>query len=405
MLQKSILGTLIINGLRTAEDYIPLLQGEYFGGTDRRVFNLIKEKVEKKEDFDGNLIAEEIKEKKWIEKPYSYLALLEEEAGPVSLLPIYIERVKKQITRLKSLDLLSNNGNLEQVLELLRKLEENPKEKVNRINEIMEDLNIAIKEGIGVEFKFKFTPLRKMLVGLDRGELTVIGGWTSQAKSSLCLQLAIEFAEQGYKVLFCSSEMTEPQIGKRIISLRCHINSMKFKSLDFTEEEKERIRNEISLINIPLWMNKISRVVEVRRVIRKLQPDIIFVDHIHQMIGPGRSEYEMISNIVVDLKNLAIEENVAIVAVSQLHRKEKESARRPKLSDLRSSGRIEENANNVILLYWSYPITGNEKKKNDMEIISAKSRDGRIGFDNDITFIPEYYEFTEKLISERGSTE
>jgi len=403
MLQKSILGTLIINGLRVAEDYVPLLEEDYFRGIDRKLFNLIKEKVNNKEDFDGNIIADEIKEKKWTGKPYSYLALLEEEAGPVSLLSIYIEKVKKQITRLKLLDLLTNNGNLEQVSEILRKLEESPREKVIKVNEVMENLNIAIKEEIGVEFKFRFPPLRNMFIGLDRGELTIVGGWTSQAKSSFCIQLANEFAEQGYKVLFCSSEMTEMQIGKRLISLRCHIDSMKFKNLDFTEEEKERIRNEILLINMPFWIARVSKVIEVRRVVRKLQPDIVFVDHIHQMIGPGRSEYEMISNIVVDLKNLAMEENVAMVAVSQLHRKEKESARRPKLSDLRSSGRIEENANNVILLYWSYPITGNEKKKNDMEIISAKSRDGRIGFDKDIIFRPEYYEFSEKY-KERGST-
>jgi len=396
MLQKTILGTVIINGLKVAEDYVPLLREEYFVGMDRKLFRLLKQKVNNKEDFDANLIAEEIRERKWMEeKPYSYTALLIKKAGSVSLLPVYIEKLKKQIARIRILN-LANNGNLEKVSEVLQKLEEEPKEKLVKINEVIKYLDVVIKEGIGVEFKFKFPPLKKMLIGLDRGELTVVGGWTSQAKTSFCLQLANEFAEERYKVLFCSSEMTEYQIGRRIMSFRCHIDSMKFKRANFTKEERKRIRDEMSLIDIPFWISKVSRVIEVRRVVRKLQPDIVFVDHIHQMMGPGRSEYEMISNIIVDLKNLAMEENVAMVVVSQLHRKEKEATRRPKLSDLRSSGRIEENANNVILLYWAYPITGNEKKKNNMEIISAKSRDGRIGFDKDIIFKPEYYEFSQE---------
>jgi len=278
--------------------------------------------------------------------------------------------------------------------------ETTPSSEILPIKEVAESLQMIIKENIGGDFPFKFEPLRKRCDAVDRGGLTVIAGHTSQCKTTLSLQLADEFAQDGNRVAICSSETTEIQIAQRIICRRCHIDSWKMRKGKLTGEDKMLISEEVEGMDIPLWVSRISTVADVRRVVRKVKPDIIFVDHIHQMIGEGRSEYEMVSNIIVGLKNLAMDENIHVVAVSQLHRTSQDVIRPPRISDLRSSGRIEENAQLVLLVYWPWQLMGDKAKigkkevgENDVLLIIAKQTQGPVGSDG-IYFNPEYCELT-----------
>lgn len=275
--------------------------------------------------------------------------------------------------------------------------------QVSSIKIIGESFGKTIHTGVEPEFPFKFSPLQAKIGGIDRGMMTVIGGYTSQSKTSLIVQLADnDFADSGFKTLICSSEMPELQIMQRIICRRCHIDSEKFLHNRLDGEDKERIEQELEVLDIPLWMSRVSTVNDVHRAVKEIKADIVFVDHIHQMTGPGNSEYEIISNIIVGLKNLAMQENVSVIAVSQLHRAAKENPRPPRLSDFRSSGRIEENAQVVILLYWPYQIMGSEAKigrekasKHDVLLIVAKQTAGPVGREL-VYFAPEHYELTKR---------
>ncbi len=291
---------------------------------------------------------------------------------------------------------------LEKAQELIAKAaqETMPISKIFKVKEVAESLEMLIEKNIGADFPFKFEPLRKRCDGIDRGMVTVIGGYTSQAKSTLSIQLGDEFAEDGNKVAICSSEMPELQIAHRILCRRCHIDSWRMRKGNLTAEDKNLIREEIEGMDIPLWLSRVSTVGDVRRVVRKVSPDIIFVDHIHQMVGEGHSEYEMISNIIVGLKKLAMDEDISVVVVSQLHRTTQDGIRQPRLSDLRSSGRIEENAQLVLLIYWPWQIMGDGAKigkkevdENHVSLIIAKQTQGPVGME-EIYFKPEYCELT-----------
>jgi len=238
MIAKTILGTMILEGLNVAKDYIPMLKEEYFDKIcDREIFKIIAKKVEQNEDFDSNIIASELKTL----KPYTYLVKLVNQATSTYLLPNYIEKLKKEFLRNEIPKLLKKDDSLEEVAEIIQKVEgESLKEKAVRIDDVTKSINKMLDEKTGVEFQFEFYPLKKIAVGIDRGMLTVIGGYTGQAKSSLAIQLADDFASNGHKVLFCTSEMTEAEIGRRMIARRCHIDSMKFKTLSFDEEEIEK---------------------------------------------------------------------------------------------------------------------------------------------------------------------
>jgi len=104
--------------------------------------------------------------------------------------------------------------------------------RVSTIRNVGESLGQIINEGAGAEFPFKFSPLEAKIGGIDRGMLTVIGGFTSQCKTSLVIQLADDFASSDFKTVICSSEMPELQIMQRVLCRRCHIDSENFSISD-----------------------------------------------------------------------------------------------------------------------------------------------------------------------------
>jgi len=422
--EKCILGTMILDN-QTISSLLDLIsEKDFYSEIHRLIFKEIKDLFNEEKTVDVVVLKNRLKEKSQLQKigGASYLADLVNSVFTTRNVLYYAEKIKeKRILRdlFSALETIIHEDNLG-VEEVLNKaqdiISEVSKEKTETlenivpVKDIAESLYTILNENLGVDFPFKFPPLKKFVGGLDKGMLTIIGGYTSQGKSTLSIELADQFASDGIKVLFCSSEMTEMQIVERIICRRCHIDSQKFRNLALTAEEKEAIREEIEIMDIPLWICRVSTVSDIRSFVRKIEPDIVFVDHIHQMVGKGNSEYEMISNIVVGLKNLAMDEDISVIAVSQLHRTIKEGLRSPRLSDLRASGRIEENAQLVIFVYWPYQIKGDQAKinrekatknnrekatKNDVLLTVAKQTAGPIGYEK-IFFNPQFYELTER---------
>jgi len=125
-------------------------------------------------------------------------------------------------------------------------------------------------------------------------------------------------------------------------------------------------------------------VAYIRSVCRRMgarKPlDLIVVDYIQLMTGPGGSEYEIVTGISKALKALAKETGAAVLALSQLSRKvEERSDKRPMLSDLRASGQIEQDADVVVFLYRDEVYNKTSPDKGRAEAIVAKQRNGRCG--------------------------
>lgn len=256
----------------------------------------------------------------------------------------------------------------------------------------------------GTDFKFGIDVLNKYLGGLDKGELLTIGGYPSQSKSGLAIQMAINQAEKGKRVLFLSTEMLVPEAGRRILGNKCGINVANMRKGIMTPDETAYAKETTKIIGKNWQMNikKIYSIDDVFKYVRKYKPEILFLDYIQNLSGDN--DYKSVTRNIKLLQSLTFQNEISTICVSQLNRN-KEEIREPRLTDLRDSGRLEECSNMVIFLYWKERLQLKNKQRvggeppEQIEIIVGKNRDGAIGRFM-IDYYPEYARFEDKSFEE-----
>lgn len=266
----------------------------------------------------------------------------------------------------------------------------------------LEELFLATlkRSSEGVAYKFDILDLNKLLGGVDNGETIVIGGYTSQGKTMFALQLAIGFADQGLNVLYCTSEMTTLETARRILSNMTKVNVMDFRKGNIDDITKQKIESAGKTLgeNWKVTIRTVLYTSDIRYLILKYNPDIIFVDHLQNMDTHerGLTDYQRVTSNMSKLQSMALESRKVMFVLSQLkRRKEDGQVAQPKLSDLRDSGAIEEKSNMVLFVYWKKrlqekvtPRLGGEPPE-EIEIIVSKNRDGVVGRCI-LYFYPEY---------------
>ena len=224
--------------------------------------------------------------------------------------------------------------------------------------------------------------------GMIPSNFIVIGARPGVGKSALLLSMALAAGGKGKKVLYISLEMSDEENAQRTLA---HISQISFARLIKQEQldEKENLRISdgmaaYGLENIQHYAAAICRVSDVRNLAVRLKDqgglDMICVDYIgllrpEQSLGSRVNE---ISQITRDLKALAMELGVVVVAAAQLNRDNAKFNRRPVLSDLRESGSIEQDANVVIFVHDD-GTPPDEYGGKRMELIIAKNRQGQRG--------------------------
>jgi len=220
-------------------------------------------------------------------------------------------------------------------------------------------------------------------ISLNRGNLLVVGARPGVGKTTIALNIAIENALRGKRVLFFSMEMPIVQIAERVFAIGTGIKLEDLQVGRLTEEEKEKVREFVELIKENLIIVEGDKsVAEIRFLTKRKKPDMVVVDYIQRMKGErGQTEYERISKAVAGLKSIALEEDVFVVALAQINRESSKRAdKKPTLSDLKGSGKIEEDADTVLLLHspeQNFKVSGREVPddlKNVLHIIVAKNR-------------------------------
>jgi len=241
----------------------------------------------------------------------------------------------------------------------------------------------------GTGLHIPWPTVERMTGPMRSGQLWVLGGKTSQGKTTALLQVGIGQAREGRVVLYCTAE---EQIGDLALRIAAMIEGIDIYGLIRTGprgEEADKITDASGWAGgAHLWTPVISQVEDVelwydRCLGEEGHVDLVLVDYI-QRLRPGKvSEYEETSRVVKRLKSLALEWQTPVLAASQLSRTDKtlKMSKKPGLEDLRGSGRIEEEADNVIFLYR--PETGGlgaKQKAEQSELIVAKSRlTGQLG--------------------------
>lgn len=251
-----------------------------------------------------------------------------------------------------------------------------------------------------------FRELDRTLLGLQHSDLIIVAARPGMGKTSFVLTLARNVAvEHSLPVGIFSLEMSKIQLAQRLLASEALISSHTLRTGNITSKaERDSLLQAIDkLSRAPIFIDDspIVSVTDIRTKARRLKNkedvQLIIVDYLQLMASDSRTEnrQQQVSEISRSLKILAKELDVPVIAVSQLSREvEKREDKRPRLSDLRESGSIEQDADVVMFLYSEdyYKKKGadDELKEMDVDVEIAKHRNGptrtiRLKFLNEFT--------------------
>jgi replicative DNA helicase len=238
--------------------------------------------------------------------------------------------------------------------------------------------------------------LDTLLGGLYVGELTLIAARPGMGKTALALNIAANVASPSAGVAFFSLEMPKGQLIGRLLCCEAGIDVSLLRKGALSSENWSKLDPVTQRLGaLPLWLDDPSslNIFELRAKIRRIQAECkkrgtvlrtVFVDYVQlmQSVQKSASREQEVSEISRGLKAIAKDHELAVVALSQLNRAVEtrhERNKRPMLSDLRESGALEQDADNIIFIYrdeYYYPETDSP---GIAELIVAKQRNGPIG--------------------------
>ena len=243
--------------------------------------------------------------------------------------------------------------------------------------------------------------------GVKRKELIVLGAKPSTGKSAFALQLANRFRYAGEKVLFFPLEMSAIQNLCRLIVHEKLTEAKRLRSGKLTDEEKKAISEFLQQVEteglLSIYEGK-GQIETIEGIIKKQRPYAVIIDQLTQMTSSKRqfrSDYEHHQYMTANLKRISMQYNVAVILLHQIHRTADD--KNLTMGDLKGSGSLEEDADNVLLLQripkeeYIRKI-GGQLSGSEVPILLKleKQRDGRTG-EYIIKFKPDEFRFFETM--------
>ncbi len=252
-----------------------------------------------------------------------------------------------------------------------------------------------------------YARLDEMTAGMQRSDLIILAARPSVGKTAFALNMALRAAlHQNTPVAVFSLEMSKEQLMTRLISLHARVELSRLRRGQLNDEDWAALHTRLDTLRYaPIYIDDSSALstLELRARVRRLHTQkgvgLVVIDYL-QLMRSSRyqeSREQEISDISRNLKGLAKELNIPVVALAQLNRKvEERSDKRPVLSDLRESGAIEQDADVIMFLYRDavYNKRDDNPRKNVAEIIIGKQRNGPTGL-VELAYVPEYTAFEE----------
>jgi replicative DNA helicase len=228
--------------------------------------------------------------------------------------------------------------------------------------------------------------------GLQKSDVVILAARPSMGKSSAANTVARNAAMQGKVVALFSLEMSKQQVVQRFLAMQAGVDQQRLHTGQIEDDEWERINYGMEQLNqIPIFIDDTAGIspLEIKNKVKRLiasgtTPDLIIVDYIQLMRSSGGKKTENrvleIGEISRELKSLARELNVPVLALAQLSRAvEQRQSKIPQLSDLRESGSIENDADLVIFIYREDVYNPESSRPNQADFIIAKHRNGPVG--------------------------
>jgi len=411
--EKSVLGSLLLDKDAIIKIADIITSRDFYKKSNRLIFEAMLDLYQNQEPIDVLNVTERLKDKGHLKEAggASYLSSLTGSIATPAHVVSYAKTVhKKRILR----DLISASYNIaelgyredEDVDFILDEAEKNifgitqdsmsktfghvksaldeAFERINRLHE-----HESAMRGVPTGFK----KLDNVLSGFQKSDLVILAARPSLGKTSLALSIALNVAKEKIPVGIFSLEMSSEQIVDRFIASEARVDLWRLRTGNLSDDGEYNDFTRISdamgtLSEAPIFIDDAStpNVMQMRTMARRLQAEhglgLLIVDYLQliQPRNPNDSPVQAISEISRSLKGLARELNVPVLALSQLSRAvEQRTARIPKLSDLRDSGSIEQDADVVMFIYREDRDRENSERKNEADIIIAKHRNGPLG--------------------------
>jgi len=410
----AVLGALMIdeNAIIKIADF--LMPDDFYRSAHRTIFEAMLRLYEKQEPIDVLNVANVLKEQKKLEAVggQNYLAELVGNVVSSSNIASYGKVVRKKATLRRLIEAAADISEIgqsedEDVDKILDKAEQKlfaVSQKHSRqdfipIRDILGDAFERIenihKDGSMLRgIPTGFRGLDNILGGLQRSDLVVLAARPSLGKTTLALDILrhISVKEKIPAAMF-SLEMSKDQLVDRLLSSQAEVDLWKLRTGKLEDEGEyndfQRLGEAFGVLSdAPIFIDDsgTANIMEMRTLARRLQMEhgikLIVVDYLQLMEGRRASEgrVQEIAEISRSLKGLARELNVPVLALSQLSRAvEARSPQIPKLSDLRESGSIEQDADVVLFIYREDRERKDTERKNIADILVSKHRNGPLG--------------------------
>lgn len=258
--------------------------------------------------------------------------------------------------------------------------------------QLMKDIELRERGSMtGIPCMFK--DMDSILNGLHRGELIIVAARPSQGKTALALNMSENIASTGMSVGFLSLEMTREGLASRMLSSLSGVDAGRMrKNILSTNDYAALTAAAKKLSNMPIQIDdtpsmSLTQVrAKARRMKKKFGIEILFVDYLQLMSGRKArysSRQEEVSDISRGVKAIARELSIPVVCLSQLNRgNEAREDKRPRMSDLRESGAIEQDADVIMMIHredYYHKAEASYMPNNTAEVIIEKQRNGPTG--------------------------
>lgn len=393
------------------------------------IYETLTQMYETKEAIDLITLQQKLKNKQQLESVggVAYLSSLMDVVPSAANLVYYLEIVREKHILRKMIhtctdvvaQVYDHEGEVDKLLDqvetdILRISEERVEERSSKIKDLVFQAINKIEEyhqnqGMLTGLSTGFLDLDKMTTGLHGGEMIVIAARPSMGKTSLAMNIAETVSiDQKLPVGVFSLEMTAESLVLRMLCSRSRVNLRNIRDGFLAERDFPKLTGAAGkLSSAPLFIDDSSglSILQLRAKARRMHQQygikLFVIDYLQLLNSTSRraeNRQQEIADISNGVKALAKELDVPVIVLSQLNRElEKDKGRKPRLSDLRESGSIEQDADLVALLYKpsSSDDDDGEQSENDavpVNLLIAKQRNGPTG-DVHLTFLKSYTRF------------
>ena len=400
-----MLSALMLKGGRTIPEVEPMLSvTDFFRQEHRVIYNTLLQMSEAGVPVDVLLVEEALRrsgELKKVTRQYLYslvpleFTTLRSESYAKIIREKSLMRQMIQMGKAIAANASDERNGIEEVLgyaekEILSISNRQTRSGIEKVSEILQRSFERIEElhknqGRSLGVKSGLIDLDKILNGFQKSDMILLAARPSMGKTALALNIAMNASKEKVIALF-SLEMSKVQLGNRLLSTASGVNSLQLNTGNFSDDDIDLLIDGLEQVSkCKMYIDDTAGITltELRSKARRLKHerglDMVIIDYLQLMTG-GKAEnrQQEISEISRNLKAMARELDIPVLALSQLSRSvELRAEKKPQLSDLRESGSLEQDADIVMFLYRDEYYNRDEaENKNIAELIIAKNRNG-----------------------------